>query len=130
MHFQTLLCGKAIIDAVYYPAQLDFGLGFAGTAYRPHAQDIVRAVGDERYNFLIPYYRNKIIPLVNREQPDIVGISITHTSEFVPAFTLAAMVKHEHPEVHIVLGGATATEVAHRIAKNLSLWNFFDSLIF
>ncbi len=76
-NFHTLLAGKAIIDAAYFPAQMDFGLGFYGTAFSPRAGDILRAVDDERYNFLIPYYRNKVLPLLNQEHPALVGISIT-----------------------------------------------------
>jgi len=128
-HFYTLLAGKALIDAAYFPAQLDFGLGFHGTAYAPRVSDIIRAVKDERYNFLLPYYRKEVIPLFIKEHPDIVGISITHTSEFIPAFTLAHLIKNESPETHICLGGSALTEVAHRVGKNLPLWDFFDSLI-
>ncbi|MFC1954458.1 B12-binding domain-containing radical SAM protein [Chloroflexota bacterium] len=128
-HFNTVLCGKAVIDAVYFPAQLDFGLGFHGIAYAPRVSDIERAIKDETHNYLIPYYRNKIIPLLREEQPEIVGISITHVSEFIPAFTLAHLIKSEYPEIHICLGGAVLTEVSHRISNNMSLWAFFDSLV-
>ncbi len=127
--FQTLLCGKAIMDTTYFPAQLDFGLGFHGTAYAPSVRDILQAVNDEKHNFLIQYFRGEVVPLLKKESPEIVGISITHTSDFVPAFTLASIIKSEEPEIHVVLGGATLTEVAYRLAKNLPLWNYFDSLV-
>jgi len=128
-HFNTILCGKAVIDAAYFPAQLDFGLGFHGIAYAPRVTDINRAIKDETHNYLIPFYRNKIMPLLREEQPEIVGISITHVSEFIPAFTLAHLIKSEYPEIHICLGGAVVTEVSHRISNNLALWDFFDSLV-
>jgi anaerobic magnesium-protoporphyrin IX monomethyl ester cyclase len=128
-HFCTLLCGKAVIDATFFPAQLDFGLGFHGTAYNPHAGDVLRSTTDEAHNFLLPYFRQRVVPQVSRECPEIIGISITHSSEFVPAFTLARSVKACHPEAHICLGGAAVTEVAHRIIKNPLLWDLFDSLI-
>jgi anaerobic magnesium-protoporphyrin IX monomethyl ester cyclase len=128
-NFCTLLCGKAIIDAAHFPAQLDFGLGFHGTAYNPCASDIMRAVDDEKRNFLLPYFRRKVAPQISQEQPDVIGISITHPSEFVPAFTLANLIKSGHPEAHICLGGAAVTEIAYRIVKNPPLWNLFDSLI-
>jgi len=128
-NFYTLLCGKALIDAAYFPAQLDFGLGFQGTAFIPRTSDILRGVEDERYNFLIPYYRNKVLPSLSKEHPDLVGISITCVYELIPAFTLAHMIKKVDPEIHIVLGGVLATQLAHRIAKNPPLWSLFDSLI-
>jgi radical SAM superfamily enzyme YgiQ (UPF0313 family) len=128
-NYCTLLCGKAIIDAAYYPTQIDLGLGFYGTAFGITAGDIVRAVTDERYNFLIPYYRKKIVPQVKAEHPEVVGISLTCLSELVPAFTLAHTIKSVDPGIHIVLGGGLVTEIAYRMAKNPPLWEMFDSLI-
>ena len=127
--FQTFLCGKAILDAAYYPAQLDMGLGFYGDEYSTNANDIIRATTDLRHNYLIPYFLNMVIPQFNKDQPAIVGISITHTSELIPAFTLARLIKSANPSTHICLGGATPTEVAYRMVKNLSLWEIFDSLV-
>ena len=92
-NFSTLLCGKAIIDAAYFPAQLDFGLGFYGTAYSPSAKDVLTSMSDEKHNFLLPYLQGKIAPQISGERPDIVGISISHPSEFFPAFTLAGLVR-------------------------------------
>jgi radical SAM superfamily enzyme YgiQ (UPF0313 family) len=128
-NFEKILCGKAIIDAVHFPAQMDFGLGMHGMAYAPCVEDIQRAVVDEKHNFLLPYYHDKVLPMFRQEQPQLVGISISHMSEFVPAFTLANLIKKESPETHICLGGAVLTEVSHRVSKNLPLWNFFDSMI-
>lgn len=128
-NFYTLLCGKALIDAAYFPAQLDFGLGFSGTAFGPKADDILRAIQDEQHNFLLPYYRQKVVPDLMKEPPEVVGISITHMSEFISAFTLAHLIKLAHPEIHIVLGGSCVSEVSDRIARNKSLWEWFDSLV-
>ncbi|MFH1485010.1 MAG: radical SAM protein, partial [Chloroflexota bacterium] len=71
----------------------------------------------------------EVLPLFRRERPDIVGISITHTSDFIPAFVLAHMLKKEDGNVHLTLGGSTLTEVAYRLAKLPALWEFFDSLV-
>lgn len=128
-HFRTLLCGKAIIDAAYFPAQLDFGFGLHGTEYNPEVSDIVRATQDERHNFLIPYYRDEVLPRLRRERPDVVGISITHTNDFIPAFTLASLIKREDENIHVTLGGSTLTEVAYRLGRAGPLWDFFDSLV-
>jgi radical SAM superfamily enzyme YgiQ (UPF0313 family) len=128
-NFEKLLCGKALIDAVHFPAQMDFGLGFHGMAYAPCVADIQRAVKDEKHNFLLPYYRDKVLSMFREEQPRVIGISISHVSEFIPAFTLANIIKKESPETHICLGGAVLTEMSHRVSKNLPLWEYFDSMI-
>jgi radical SAM superfamily enzyme YgiQ (UPF0313 family) len=128
-HFRTILCGKAIIDAAYFPAQLDFGLGFYGSAFSPRVGDIMRAVDDERFNFLIPYFRDEVIPMLQRERPRVVGISITAMFEIIPAFTLARLIKKFDPEVHVTLGGVLVTELAQRISRNSPLWGMCDSLV-
>jgi radical SAM superfamily enzyme YgiQ (UPF0313 family) len=127
--FQTLLCGKAIVDMAYFPAQIDFGLGFHGTAFAPRTGDILSAVANERHNFMIPYYRNKVIPLVEKERPGLVGISITCVFELIPALTLAYMIKKVDPGIHITLGGVLATQLSQRISVNRPLWDLFDSLV-
>jgi anaerobic magnesium-protoporphyrin IX monomethyl ester cyclase len=127
--FRTILCGKAIIDAAYFPTQFDFGLGFYGSAYSPRVGDILRAVDDERFNFLIPYYRDEVMPMLEKEHPRVVGISITAMFEIIPAFTLARLIKKFDPEVHITLGGVLVTELAQRISRNSPLWGMCDSLV-
>ena len=128
-NFYTLLCGKALIDTAYFPAQFDFGLGFHGTAFSPRTGDVMRGVEDEKYNFLIPYYRNKVLPMFDEEQPDLVGISVTCVFELIPALTLAHMIKKTRPETHVVMGGVIATQMAQRFVNNTPLWSMFDSLI-
>ncbi|MFC1914263.1 B12-binding domain-containing radical SAM protein [Chloroflexota bacterium] len=66
---------------------------------------------------------------MSEEYPELVGISITCLYEVRPAFTLAHIIKAFDSQIHIVLGGAIVTQLAHRIAKNLPLWKLIDSLI-
>jgi len=128
-NYEKLLCGKALLDAVHFPAQMDFGLGLHGMAYMPCVADILRAVNDDEHNFLLPYFRGKVLRMFREDQPQLVGISISHTTEFIPAFTLASIIKKESPGTHICLGGAVLTEAGHRVSKNPALWEYFDSMI-
>ncbi len=128
-HFQTLLCGKALIDMAYFPSQLDFGLGFQGTAFSPNTGDVLRGVADEKLNFLLPYYRRKVMPLLEKEQPELVGLSMTCIYEIIPVLTLANMIKKTHPHIHVTLGGVLPTQIAHRLAGNPPLWSMFDSIV-
>lgn len=128
--FRTLLCGKAIIDALHYPAQLDIGLGFQGTEWSPTAEDTLRAADDRRHNYLIPYYESEVMPKLRREEPGLVGLSATHMSELIPAFTLAKLIRKELPDTHITLGGAAISDIRVRLAKNRCLWNYIDSVVY
>ncbi len=128
-NYATLMCGKAIYDAVHFPMMLDFGFGFFGTHYGLNAAEICKAVHDEKHNFLIPYFKSVVLPQVQSDQPEVIGLSVTHISDMIPALTLANIVKSKFKEVHICLGGATITEIAYRIRKNPCLWEYFDSII-
>jgi len=128
--FRVLLCGKAIIDALHYPALLDFGFGFWGTEWDLSAPEIVRATRDERHNYLLPYYRQEVMPQLRAAGPRLIGLSATHSSELLPAFSLARMIKDELPETHVVLGGAAVADVRDRIARNACLWDLIDSLVY
>jgi len=128
--FRTLLCGKAIIDALHWPAQLDFGLGFWGTAYGARAAELVRSTSDRRHNFLIPFLASQVMPRLRRDQPGLVGLSATHGSELTGVFTLAAMIRREMPDTHVTLGGAAVSDIRDRIARNPCLWECIDSLVY
>jgi hypothetical protein len=67
----TLLCGKAIIDAAYYPRRLTWGWVFTAWHSGVATADIIRAATDDRYNFLIPYCRKKVLPQVKAEHPNV-----------------------------------------------------------
>ncbi|MBA4388836.1 MAG: hypothetical protein C0404_12710 [Verrucomicrobia bacterium] len=128
--FRTLLCGTAIIDAIHHPAHLHMGLGFCGTEWNPTAGDLMRGAGDERHNYLIRYYRSDVLPRVLKDEPRLVGLSVTHGSELVPAFTLAKLIKDVLPGTHITFGGAAVTDIRSRLALNKCLWEVMDSVAF
>jgi radical SAM superfamily enzyme YgiQ (UPF0313 family) len=128
--FRALLCGKAIIDAIHHPAHLHMGLGFCGTEWNPTAGDLVRGAGDERHNYLIRYYRADVLPRILKDEPRLVGLSVTHASELVPAFTLGKMIKDALPATHITLGGAAVSDIRARLAMNKCLWEVMDSVAF
>jgi hypothetical protein len=109
---------------------LDFGFGFWGTEWDVTASDALRATRDERHNYLIPFYRKAVMPRVRSEQPRLLGLSVTHASELIPALTLSRMVREEFPETHVVLGGAAVADIRDRIARNPRLWELIDSLVY
>ncbi len=130
VQLKTLLCGKAVVDALHYPAQIDFGLGFQGAEWVPTAPDVMRATTDRRHNWLIGYFETMVLPRLRREEPALIGISATHMSELIPAFTLARLVKDALPDTHITLGGAAVTDIRDRLAGNPPLWTVIDSVVY
>ena len=125
-----ILCGKAIIDAIYYPSMIDLGYGFWGCEGDVTAEDVIRSTKDERHNYMIRFFNEQVMPQLIKEEPDIIGLSATHPTEFSPVFTLASIIKKHLPETHITLGGVAFSDIRTRVMKNNCLWQDIDSFVY
>ncbi|MEK7745253.1 MAG: hypothetical protein AAB576_01150, partial [Elusimicrobiota bacterium] len=94
------------------------------------SDDILAAVADEKENPFFWIFKEHIVPSIIKEGPGLVGISITSTSQIIPGFTLAYMIKKMAPEIHITVGGSNFTkliDIIPRVAERL--FTLVDSFI-
>ncbi len=92
--------------------------------------DILAAVADEKENPFFWIFKEHIVPSIIKEGPGLVGVSITSTSQIIPGFTLAHMIKKLAPEIHITVGGSVFTkliDIIPRVAERL--FTLVDSFI-
>jgi hypothetical protein len=76
----------------------------------PVQSDALRkAAGEYKENLFYPLFRDSIRAVVDREHPDIVGISIAYLSQAVSAFALIGFLRAEFPGMKIVIGGGLVT---------------------
>ena len=61
--------------------------------------------------------------------PNLVGISITNTSQIIPGLTLARLIKNQNKEIHITVGGSVFTKLIENIKKVDGLFSIVDSFI-
>lgn len=128
-NFGRVELGALIVSLAYYPTRLDLLEGMA-MRFSPHREkDICNATAAAAENYLVEFYKENIIPKITELNPEIVGISINYFSQFIPAFTLARMLKEYKSELYIVLGGATLTTTSKSFTKRIALWDWFDSII-
>lgn len=92
---------------------LSWGLleGFQFRFSPNRVQDLLAIIQDENENPIIPYFRDRIIPLILKEKPDLVGISLNHFSQFIPGLSLCRLLRTSEKRIPIILGGETLTEV-------------------
>lgn len=92
--------------------------------------DILAAVADEKENPFHWIFKEHIVPSIIKEAPGLVGISITATSQIIPGFTLARLIKKEAPDTHITVGGSIFTKLIDIIPKVADrLFTLVDSFI-
>lgn len=92
-------------------------------ARSPHRSgDLVRAAEQFASSPFFPYFEERLLPLLEKEQHDIVGISLNYLSQALPVFAMAGFLRHRAPGVRIVLGGGLVTSWIRGIgAKDLFL---------
>lgn len=93
------------------------------------SQDIFRALDDEDENIFLGLYQRHVLSSVLKYSPDMVGISITNTSQIIPGLTLAKLIKNQNREIHITVGGSVFTKLIENIKKIDSLFSVVDSFI-
>lgn len=124
---RTLEAGLKLISTEYWPTLLTAHNYTQGTSI-DNAADLFAGVDHPTQNLFREFFEQEALPRIERERPDVLGISVTYGSQLVPALTLATLVKQRWPEIHITLGGGMLAYVGHRLAATAPLFERVDSI--
>ena len=80
-------------------------------------------------NFLVDYYNREIVPEIIKQNPDVLGLSVTSYSQLIPALTLAKQIKKINNLIHITVGGNAITRIEHMLRHNKNIFEVFDTAI-
>jgi anaerobic magnesium-protoporphyrin IX monomethyl ester cyclase len=64
------------------------------------------AVTSRERNLLWDFFTERALPQLGRLEPDLVGISISYSSQLLAAFCLTWLIKNAYPTVPVLLGGS------------------------
>lgn len=125
---QTIMDALRLASLPFYPASLE--IGTYNPASAPDSSlNLLHEVRDERFNMLIDIYKRKVLGDIEREQPDVVGISIPSMAQMLPGMTLAAMIKQRGLACHVTVGGPHITMLRAQIAKVPAVFQMIDSAV-
>src|SRR5256712_6268710 len=111
---------------------IDRWLAFVSTLYFPtrisvvdnqwrysiySSKDILKAVSDEQENPYLEVFRSRLVPDILAQAPDLVGVSITATSQIMPGLTLCRLLKQAHPDLHLTIGGSNFTRPGDKLPR-------------
>lgn len=91
--------------------------------------DVMKASGDEYENPYRDLFKEHVLDSIVSEMPGLVGISVTATSQVIPAFTLARLLKEVNRDIHITMGGSVFTKLIDNLQGNHTLFELVDSFI-
>ncbi len=79
-------------------------------AYSPvRSQDLVRAALEHENNVFYPYFGRRLLGILDKDEPSVVGFSLNYLSQAVTAFAMIGFLRKLHPGMKIVLGGGLVT---------------------
>ena len=120
----------ALVSLGYYPAQICFPPIETDIVYKPFmSSEILEAVDDDQINIYRDVFRMLIRPVMERERPAMVGISIVQQKQLIATFTFCKMIKEEFPGTHITLGGNIITRIRDTLPAMEGLWEWFDTAV-
>ena len=90
--FETIIQSLEVASLPFYPASLTLQTYISAYPTDSSAA-LLQAVRDENHNIFLDLFRNGILKEIEREKPDIVGISIPSMPQMLAGMTLAYLVK-------------------------------------
>ena len=126
---KTIKKALEVVSAAYYPTKITLSEFEINSALLTET-DLLTAINDEEKNPFILIYKDYFLNDILKENSDVIGISIIGISQLIPGLTLARLIKLNHPEVHINLGGSIFTRLLDKIIGWTEIFgNIFDSII-
>jgi anaerobic magnesium-protoporphyrin IX monomethyl ester cyclase len=119
-----------LISLAYYPAQICFPPIETDLIYKPFmSSEILEALDDDQINVYRDVYRRLIKPVMEKDRPGVVGISVVQQKQLISTFTFCKMIKEDFPDTHITLGGNIITRLRDVFKEADSLFEYFDSAV-
>ncbi len=120
--------GLSIISAEHHPSDLS-AHGFSMRYSVQRSDDIFAGAADEAENPFLEFFREVTMPKIRELDPDVIGLSVTFTSQAIPTASLSTMIKAWKPEAHVVWGGGLLAYVGPKLVHRPDLFDVADELV-
>ncbi len=93
-------------------------------------ENIKKITTNSEINPFLKLYEKHLLPFIEEQSPDLIGISIAGDSQFIPALTLSRLLKSSYKKAHVTVGGYIITLFSEVFGKYPELFtDYFDSAI-
>jgi anaerobic magnesium-protoporphyrin IX monomethyl ester cyclase len=119
----------SVISMVYAPARICMPPMETDLSYKVFvSSEVMDAVQDTQVNVYRDVFEHLVKPAIEKEQPDVVGISIVLQQQMFSSMTFCAMIKQYFPHIHVTIGGNTVTRLRDVLPQS-PLFQYFDSAV-
>lgn len=112
----------------FAPARLDL-LKYEPASPVDSSRSLLQAVHDPQHNMFLDLFKRMILPDIEREHPDLVGISILTIGQMLAGMTLAHLVKQAGLQCHVTVGGPHISMLRDQLPRMPALFSLMDSAI-
>ncbi len=117
------------ISLVYAPARICMPPMETDLSYKVYASnEVIDAVQDQQVNVYRDVFEHIVKPVIETEDPDVIGISIVLQQQIFSSMTFCALVKQQFPHIHVTVGGNTVTRLRDVLPQS-PLFQYFDSAV-
>ena len=119
----------SVISMVYFPARICMPPMETDLSYKVFvSSEIIDAVNDTQVNIYRDVFEQLVKPVIEQEQPDVIGISIVLQQQLFSTMTFCALIKQHFPHIHVTIGGNTVTRLRDVLPQS-PLFQYFDSAV-
>ena len=119
----------SVISMVYFPARICMPPMETDLSYKVFvSSEVMDAVNDTQVNVYRDVFEHLVKPVIEQEQPDVVGISIVLQQQMFSSMTFCALIKQYFPNIHVTIGGNTVTRLRDVLPQS-PLFQYFDSAV-
>jgi hypothetical protein len=120
--------GFRLLSAEFYPSTLT-PHNFTCRYSIEREEEILAAVHDPAANLFVEFFQERAVPQLLAQDPDLVGISLTYTSQVIPGLALARLLKEVRPDLHITVGGGLLAYIGDKMTRSGKVFDVIDSVI-
>ena len=119
----------SVISMVYFPARICMPPMETDLSYKVFvSSEVMDAVNDTQVNIYRDVFEHLVKPAIEKEQPDVIGISIVLQQQMFSSMTFCALIKQHFPHIHVTIGGNTVTRLRDVLPQS-PLFQYFDSAV-
>jgi anaerobic magnesium-protoporphyrin IX monomethyl ester cyclase len=119
----------SVISMVYAPARVCMPPMETDLSYKVFSSsEVMDAIHDSQVNVYRDVFEHLVKPVIEQEQPDVIGISIVLQQQMFSSMTFCALIKQHFPHIHVTIGGNTVTRLRDVLPQS-PLFQYFDSAV-
>jgi hypothetical protein len=118
-----------LVSTLYFPTRLTVVDNQVSGYSIYSSKDLLKVIRDESRNPYLSLFRESFVPSILADQPDLIGVSITATSQIVPGLTLCRLIKEARPDVHVTIGGSIFTRLVDNLRRCHGLFDLTDDFV-